>query len=79
MATAFESDVGAYRRELPALLERSSGRAVLIHGAEVVGTFNSLDEAMSEGYARFDNSPFLTKTVSADDMGSPPHAEPCQV
>ncbi len=48
----------------PELLKSHSGKFALIHGEELVGTFDSADNAYSEGVKRFGKDPFLVKRIS---------------
>ena len=38
---------------------------MLIHGAVVVGTYYSPEDAIAEGYRKFGNVPFLVKQITA--------------
>jgi hypothetical protein len=42
-------------------------RFALVHGTELVGSYESESDAISEGYRRFGNVPFLVKRVEASD------------
>lgn len=49
-----ETEWNIYRRELPRLLaEGQEGRWVLIKGEQIVGLFESRDEAVQAGYKSF--------------------------
>lgn len=41
------------------------GRFALIKGAEVAGTFDSYEDALTAGYQRFKLTPFLVKQIVA--------------
>lgn len=46
------------------LLGESLRKYVLIHGEELVGTYDTESDAIAEGYRRFGNVPFLVKRVT---------------
>ncbi|MES2889738.1 MAG: hypothetical protein V4739_17220 [Pseudomonadota bacterium] len=75
--TSFESDVNAYQRALPKLLEAHEGKFVLLRHAEVVGIFESQAAAMKAGYARYGLKEFLTKEVMRADHDMLVGTEPC--
>ncbi len=52
---------------LPTLLEKEAGRYVLIHGEQIVGTWDAKAEALEEGYRRFNLEPFLVHRIVADE------------
>lgn len=56
-------ELATYEKERDALLKRAENKFVLIKGTEVSGTYDTREEAISEGYKRFGNTPFLTKQV----------------
>jgi hypothetical protein len=57
-----------YRREVGRLLaEGQEGRHVLIKGSEIVGIFDSLDEAHGEGVKRYLLQPFLVHTIRTEE------------
>ena len=54
----------AYRREAGRLLaEGNEGRHVLIKDAQVIGIWDTHDEAGAEGYQRFPGQPFLVHQI----------------
>jgi hypothetical protein len=54
----------AHRDELVGI---AANKYVLIHGEEIVGTYESERDAINEGYRRFGNVPFLVKHVELTD------------
>jgi hypothetical protein len=56
-----ELDTYASQRE--ELLRTAEGRFVLIHGVDILGTYESKTDAIDEGYRRLGNVPFLVKQV----------------
>jgi hypothetical protein len=61
---ALEKELETYKSKLPEL-KGSEGKFVLIHGADVAGTFSSYEDAIKEGYALFKLEPFLVKQIQA--------------
>ena len=54
----------AYRREAERLLrEGHEGQYVLIHGSEVIGIWNTREEAFAEGQRRFRRQPMLVHRI----------------
>ena len=62
---ALEQEMQTYRDELPRLLTGGAGKFVLIHKAEVSDLFDTYQDAIKEGYARFKFEPFLVQQVEA--------------
>ena len=58
-----EAEQATYDRELPNLLSQS-GKYVVIGGAEVVGVYDTYEDALKVGYDRFRLGPFLVKQVT---------------
>jgi len=58
-----ETELNTYERHKHELLDESKGKFVLIHSDEIGGTYESQKDAISEGYRRFGNVPFLVKQV----------------
>ena len=52
-----------YARHREQLLATAEGKFVLIRGHEVSGVYNSTMDAITAGYQRFGNVPFLVKQV----------------
>lgn len=52
-----------FKKALPELLQTDCGRYVLVKGKEVIGTFDTWDAAVKEGYKRFFGQPFLAKKI----------------
>jgi len=61
---SLREEIDTYIRYLPELL-RQQGKFVLIKGAEVAGTFDSYEDALTAGYQRFKLTPFLVKQITA--------------
>lgn len=50
-----------YDKHAKELLLQHPNRHLLIHGSEVVGHFESMDEAVANGIRRFGKEPFLVR------------------
>jgi hypothetical protein len=61
MAT-LEKELETYRQKLPSMLSEE-GKFALVHGDQVVGTFDTYPDALSEGYKLFKLEPFLVKQI----------------
>ncbi len=48
-------------------LQRFGGRIVLVRGRELIGVFNTDDEAIAEGARRFGLTPFLVRIVELSE------------
>jgi hypothetical protein len=59
---ALEKELETYKSKLPEL-KQHEGEFVLIHGEEVIDTFTSYEDAIKEGYKRFNLEPFLVKQI----------------
>jgi len=68
-----KKEIIAYRRELPRLLaEGQGGRFVLIKGDDVLGVWETFDDACQAGYDRFGlGEAFLAQPVDAGDLTRP--------
>jgi hypothetical protein len=64
---ALERELATFQAHLPNLLATAAGKYVLIHGENIVGTWNTWGEAIDAGYERFDLEPFLVKQIVADE------------
>ena len=59
-------ELATYREELPNLL-KDSGKFALIHLHEVEGTYDTYEDALKVGYAKFKLEPFMIKKISASE------------
>jgi hypothetical protein len=62
-----EPELETYDQHKEELLGTAAGKWVLIRGQEIAGTFDTQDDAISEGYRRFGNVPFLVKQILAHE------------
>jgi hypothetical protein len=61
---ALEQEIKTYEQKLPELLAYE-GKFVLIHGAQIIGEFDSYAEALRRGYDQFESQSFLVKQIKA--------------
>ena len=54
-----------FEEKKPELLGTSEGRWALVYGSDVVGTYDSSQDAIRDGYSRFGNVAFLVKQIVA--------------
>ena len=59
---ALEKEMETYTAKLPELLSHE-GKFVLIQDDRVVDVYDSYEDAIKEGYAKFGLSPFLVKQI----------------
>ena len=63
MSGKLANELETYEKNLESLLAAHEGKFVLIHGNEVLGTFDSQSDAIAWGYRELGNVPFLVKQV----------------
>ena len=59
-----DQEIETYRQQLPSLL-LEEGKFALIHGRELVGIFDTYQDALTAGYEKFGIQPFLVKQIKA--------------
>lgn len=64
---ALEKELETYRSKLTELLP-DEGKFVLIHGDMVIDTFGTYEDAVKEGYSKFQLSPFLVKRIQSTEQ-----------
>jgi hypothetical protein len=75
---ALEREIETYRRKLPELLAHA-GKYVVIHGEDILGTFDGIADAMRAGYSRTLTEPFLVRRIAAEEpvLVSSRELQPC--
>jgi hypothetical protein len=63
--TLLEPELATYARHLPQLLMSDPGRFVLVHDHEILSIFDTQFQAITAGYERLGNVPFLVKQIVA--------------
>ena len=61
--TTLQTERDFFSEQLAELLQRHSGKIALIRGRELVGVFNTEQEALAEGTRRYGLSPFLIRRI----------------
>jgi hypothetical protein len=64
MNMALEKELATYKSKLPELAV-NEGKYVLIHGDTVVDVFGTYEDAIKEGYGKFNLEPFLVKQIQS--------------
>lgn len=57
------NELETFERHREELVQSANGKYALVHGDEVIGTYESKNDAITEGYRRFGLGPFLVKQV----------------
>ncbi len=61
--STLDRELETYASHLPELV-KETGKFVLIHDGEVEGTFDTYEDALKVGYAKFKLVPFLVKQIA---------------
>jgi hypothetical protein len=64
-SAVLEKELATYEAEKKNLLSGTEGKFVLIRDGNVIGVFDSFNEAVKSGYEKFGNVPFLVKQIVA--------------
>jgi hypothetical protein len=63
---ALETELATYKNKLSELIAgNNEGKFVLIHGDDVIDVYGTYEDAIKEGYAKFQLDPFLVKQIQA--------------
>lgn len=68
MTRVLHKELRTFETRLPELLGTSAGKWVLIHDDDLIGTFESRNDAINQGYQTLGNVPFLVKEVTPVDV-----------
>lgn len=63
MENLLKKENETYQKNKKKLVEESNGKYVLIRGSEIIGIYESEQDALKEGITRFGNVPFLVKKI----------------
>ena len=66
-----ETEIRAYEARKPELEEHHLGKWVIFHGDDLIGAFDTLDNAAAEAIQRFGRGPYLIRQVGAQPMTLP--------
>jgi hypothetical protein len=61
-----EREYATYWAKLPELLANHAGRYVLIHGDDVIGVWDTKEQALNEGLERWLFEPYLIEHIVAE-------------
>ncbi len=61
-----EREIATYHRKLPELLA-DQGKFVIIHGEDIIGIFDGMEDALRAGYERFLHEPFLMRQIREEE------------
>jgi len=67
LASPLKKELQTFERMKEKLTKSSLGRIVVIHEDELVGVYNSEDEALAEGARRFSTQPFLVSRIQLNE------------
>ena len=56
-----------FAEHLGELVSRHLGKFVVVKDADLIGAFNTIDDALAEGAKRFGLTPFLVRQVTATE------------
>ena len=62
-----ERELAVYKSKLPDLVA-NEGKYVLIHGDKVIDVYDTYEDAIKEGYAKFGLTPFLVKQIESTEQ-----------
>jgi hypothetical protein len=57
-----------FSEHLAELISQYSGKFVVVKGDELIGTFNTIEDALGEGARRFGLQPFLVRQVTTAEV-----------
>ena len=71
MSKVLEHELKTLDRDREHLEREHSGKFVLIHGDEVIDTYDDFNKAADEGLRRFGHEPFLIRQIGAEQVQIP--------
>ena len=63
MSTLLDQELATYQAQKDDLLGKARGKFVLIKNNQIIGIFDTKNDAIRQGYERFGNVPFLVKEI----------------
>ena len=66
-AKVLKDELATYEKERKRLEKEHLGKFVLIHGDEVIDTFDNFQNAADEGLRRFGDAPFLIRQIGREE------------
>ena len=68
MPTVLETEIETFEKNRERLVAAGEGKFALVHGDTIVGIYESKSDAISQGYQKFGNRPFLVKQILKVDI-----------
>lgn len=68
MSDSLATELATFREHRDELVGSSLNKYVLIHGDQIVSTYESEQDAINEGYRQFGNVTFLVKRITPGDL-----------
>jgi hypothetical protein len=68
---ALEVEIRTYEAKLEELKKHHSGKFVVIHGDDVIGAFDTFENAASDAVLKFGRGPYLIRQVDAPEPSMP--------
>jgi hypothetical protein len=62
-----DREIATYEKNREGLVGSALDKYVLIHGDDIIGTYDTETDAVNEGYRRLGNVPFLVRHISPVD------------
>jgi len=62
----FELEIATYNREKARLFVEGEGKYVVIYNGEILGIWDTYEDAIQDGYSRCGLTPFLVKQILYD-------------
>lgn len=62
-----DKEVAFFETKRAELLASAEGKFALVKGEAIIGTYDSREDALEAGYARFGGDPFLVKQIAKED------------
>jgi hypothetical protein len=64
-----KAEIATYQQHRSRLVAEAEGKYVLIHDSDVVGTYDTYEDALNTGYKQFGLGPFMVQQIrSVDDI-----------
>ncbi|MCH7633232.1 MAG: hypothetical protein IIA36_00880 [Proteobacteria bacterium] len=71
MTKILDAELQTFEKKQKHLEREHKGKFVLIHGDEVIGTYDDFEKAADEGVRQFGRAPFLIRRVGEEPLKLP--------
>lgn len=68
MPEILEVETDTFERNREKLVAAGEGKFALVHGDTIIGIYESKSDAISQGYQKFGNKPFLVRQILKVDL-----------